>query len=501
MSNDKKSLGQTLKTLASDASALLERFQWMRQHGLSFRGDRDMYATLGYNATLTTKDYRDRYLRGGIAARIVDAYPNATWRPDFEIIEDDNPEALTALEGEWDKFALRLGVGERFLRADKLACLSTYSVLLVGFPGELNLEVPKGQGTTDPIQYLQPFIGGGGPPTRMANSNVNRATAITDADATISAFDLDPKSPRFGRPLAYKVKRLGLDDSFQREVHWSRIIHVAEGLLDDDVYGIPCLERVWNLLDDLDKVTGGGAESFWLRANQGLHLDLDKDMQLADAQAAIESLKEQAELYKHQLTRWLRTRGVKANVLGSDVADFGGPADAILTQIAGAKAIPKRILTGSEMGELASSQDRDNWKDQINGRQTGHANRLIRDLVDRLIQFNYLPAPAKEGAYEVRFGKIETRTENEKADGAQKWAGVNRVMGETVFTNDEIREHWYGKKPLSSAEKKPAQPPQSQQFPRAARSREAELMRVLANALAAKNDEVIERILPMVNDL
>src|ERR1019366_8703222 len=102
-------------------------------------------------------------------------------------------------------------------------------------------------------------------------------------------------------------------------------------------------------LDDLDKCTGGGAEAFWLRANAGLHLDIDKDMALPQAKDTVAALKEQAEDYQNQQTRWLRTRGVTVSHLGSNVANFSGPADAILTQIAGTRKMPKRILTGSEM--------------------------------------------------------------------------------------------------------------------------------------------------------
>src|SRR5678815_446086 len=128
---------------------------------------------------------------------------------------------------------------------------------------------------------------------------------------------------------------------------------------------------------------------------------------------------------------------------------------AIITQIAGAKAIPKRILTGSEMGELASSQDRDNWKDQVQGRQTGYAGPyIVRPLVDRLVKYGYLPPP-KEGplAYEVRWPHIETLTEKEKVDGAKGWASVNQTNGEVVFTDAEIREKWADKAPLTDEQR------------------------------------------------
>ena len=69
----------------------------------------------------------------------------------------------------------------------------------------------------------------------------------------------------------------GINSSTVRkvEVHYSRILHVAEGVLQNSYKGEPRLSRVFNLLDDLMKVAGGSAETFWLTANRGLQADID----------------------------------------------------------------------------------------------------------------------------------------------------------------------------------------------------------------------------------
>lgn len=421
------------------ASVLIERIQFLRQAGITFEGARDLYEILGYDRSISFRQYRDRYARGGIAGRVVDALPNATWRGGFELVEDKDPEKDTVFETEWNKLSKRLKVPAVLRRADVLAGLSTYSVLLIGAPGDLAQELPKGKGQED-ILYLSPFSGGGGPGIS------NNRTVTIDADATILEYEIDPKNERFGLPKFYQLKRMDISSPiFQRPVHWTRIVHLAEGLLDDNIFGLPSLERVWNLLDDLDKITGGGAEAFWLRANQGMHLNVDKDMTLGTGE--LDHLRAQAEEYQHSIRRQMRTRGVDIEMLGSDVAMIGDPADSVLTQIAGAKSIPKRILTGSEMGELASSQDRDNWKDQVNGRQTGYCGPyIIEPLVDRLIKFGYLPTPKE---YEVRWSQMQVLTDAEKSEGASKWASTNQTQGAMVFTTSEIREKWYGLAPLT----------------------------------------------------
>lgn len=498
--------------LRTAANALAERMQWMRRAGISFEGERDLYKVLGYNRIITVEDYRDRYARGGLAGRVVDVAPDATWRGSMEIVEDEDPEVDTAFELAWKELDTRLQIQAKFKRVDKLSRLSTYAVLLLGAPGNLEEKLPRG--TPEQLITLTPFSGGGGPGGSVGNSS-SRAMA-TGADCTIFAFEVDPHNVRFGLPLSYQLKRVDIaSPALARPVHWSRIIHVAENLLDDEVYGQPALERVWNLFDDLDKVTGGGGEAFWLRANQGIHIDIDKKMALPDAKASLEELKEQFELYRHQVTRAMRTRGVSISTLGSDVADFNNPADAIITQIAGAKAIPKRILTGSEMGELASSQDRENWQDQVNGRQSGYAGPyIVRQFIDRCIAYGYLPEPKKgPRAYEVHWPHEQMLTEAEKAEGAKNWATVNATQGSTVFTDEEIRDKWYGMAPLSDAQKaallkakedaaalatQPAQPaaPAAGSFPRAAEEAlDEEMLQVLQAAIASNNVDVIDRII------
>jgi uncharacterized protein len=466
--------GDTLRTLAAEqiqqvsdirtaASVLLERVRFAQLHGLTFGDARDLYEVLGYDRVISNWQYYNRYARGGIAGRIVDVFPNATWRGEVTLTEDENPHDDTVFEKAWKDLDDRLQIQARLLRVDKLSQLSAYAVLLLGAPGLFDQELPRGR--PDQLAYLSVFSGGG---SRISDPRRSFSSSITwDADIVVDELESDPANPRFGLPKTYRLKRSDLlgdaSGNATRPIHWTRVIHVADGCLYDDIYGMPALERVWNLLDDLEKVTGGGAEAFWLRANQGLHIDIDKDLNIGDADQAKKDLQEQAEAYKHQLTRWLRTRGVNVSALGSDVANFMSPADAILTQIAGAKAIPKRILTGSEMGELASSQDRDNWRDQVEGRRKQYAAPyVVRPFVGRLIKYGYLPPPkGGENAYHVRWPHTETLTETEKTSGAKSWAETKTAEGNT-FSNAEIREKWYHMDPLTPEEqaKLKEQPPE-----------------------------------------
>lgn len=434
------------------ASALIQRYRGFRSMGLTFDGRRNMWGILGYPETLGVQDFIERYERGGVAGRVVDVLPDGTWRGEMYLEEVEDLEKETDFELAWKDMEKRLAIRQRFHQTDVLSRLSTYSVLLLGTAdGDFNHELPKG--TPDQLLYLQPYLGAGSP-TSMATRGSAQGVGA-EADVTIAEFDVDPKSPRFALPLYYTLRRPDIVsvDVFQKPIHWSRVIHVAEGTLRDDIFGRPALQRIWNHLEDLDKVVGGGSEAFWLRSNAGIHLNVDPTMQMtASGQEELKKLAEQAEEYQHQLTRMIRTRGVEVNQLGSDVANFQSPADVLITLIAGSCGIPKRLLVGSERGELASTQDRENFRDLISGRQTNFAApKIVRPFVDRLIEYGYLPTPKE---YKVVWPTIEVMSETEKSQGASGWASVNSAMGKTVFTEEEIRDKWAGLKPLTEKQKK-----------------------------------------------
>jgi hypothetical protein len=404
------------------ASSLLSRAGIANAAGTSFGGNRDFYEVLGYPRTIRVEDYRDRYERGGIAGRIVDAYPKATWRGGGTLEDNDDPASETPFEAAWGDLEQRLGIWPAFNRVDILAGLGEFAVLLLGVPGDLDTEV--GNFKAEELLYVQPY---------------------SQMDVTVKSSVEDVADERFGLPETYQFTRIGGKNASQ-VVHWSRVIHVADGILDDNVNGTPRLRRIWNLLDDLDKITGGGAEAYWMRAHQGYVFSFDKDLEMDPSD--IDDLKDQAEEFAHQMRRTVGQRGMTVTAMGSDVAEFGNSADAILVQISATTGIPHRILTGSERGELASSQDRNNWNERISDRRQDYAEpQVVRPFADRLIKAGALPPPS-EGNYDVRWPEIKNLDEAEKAKVAVQYATVNKQQGATVITPDEIRDQVLNLGPL-----------------------------------------------------
>ena len=370
--------------------------------GLSFDGRRDLYQAFGFSRLINPSQYVARYRRGGIAHRIVEVYPRATWGSGLDIIEDEDPNVLTPFEAACrDLFERLIPV---IIRADKLANIGQYSVILIGAPGELNTPLPRMR-SIDDIAYFNSY---------------------GQTRARITKINLDPSNPLFGSPEEYTIT-IGTSDVFSTSaflvmsgmtgqtevtVHASRIIHLAEGALEDNIYGQPRLEAVWNLLDSLDKVTHGGGEQAFRGGSPPAFINLNPDIPITPDQEA--AMDEELDSMVHSVQAYARLTGANVTVVPLRVPDIKNNAAAIMEQIGGTLTIPQRILAGSEMGHLASTQDENNFDDAISNRNQEYAAPLVRQVVERLVGVGALPHP-KADKYEVVWPTKQELNEKDRA--------------------------------------------------------------------------------------
>jgi len=362
--------------------ALIERANIAQYLGMQGNGARDMYKIFGWQKTLRYEDYWAKYRRQDIAKRVIDAPAAATWRNPPRLQETVSQE----FRNKWDAIVQEHSVWSQIERADRLAGVGQYSVILLGFSDTGNLERPVKKAADNKLLYMQPY---------------------TQQAARIVELDNDVLSARFGLPAIYEIEMVSSynmatdiastasspstpNAGAKVRVHWTRIVHIAENCLESNFLGTPRLEAIYNLLDDLLKVAGGTAETYWLTGNRGLQIDVDKDAQLTEADA--QDLSDEIDEYQNQLRRVLRTRGVKVNTLGADIPDPKNTFDMIISLISGTTSIPRRVLTGSEAGQLASDQDRANWADRIKERRTTFAEpSVLVPLLAALMNAGALP--------------------------------------------------------------------------------------------------------------
>jgi len=390
--------------------------------GKSYGGARDLYAALGYPLTLAWKEYYARYQRQDIAKAIIDAPVQASWRDFPEVYEVvDQETALdqdTPFELAWSRLADKMKLQNVLTRLDRLASLGQYAVLLMGFNdgGQLSEVVASAK----QLLYLMPY---------------------SENSATIQTSDTNEKSARFGLPLAYQVSLAVGTNTMQKLVHYSRVIHVAEDLLENNVKGAPRLEAVYNRLQDIELISGGSAEMFWRGAFPGMSFEKDPTASTIST-ADREKIVEQVETYVHTQSRYMLWEGIKTNQLAVQVADPSNHISVQLDLIAAATGIPKRILMGSERGDLASTQDEKHWLQRVDDRRHQYCEPcIVRPFIDQLIVLGVLPQPKNE--YTVEWSDLMASTDKEKADVAvlnsQALANYTNAIGaDTIITPEQF---------------------------------------------------------------
>ena len=376
-------------------SILLDRMLLGARMGESYDGDRKLYQALGYPTNIRYSDYLAKYDRQDMAAAIINRPISASWRGEVNILEADDDKE-TALEKAWKDLEDELQLKSKFVRLDKLAGIGNYGVLVLGLSDVKSRK-----------DYEQPVIG--------KKLKLVYVKPFGQESARISTYEDKTDSPRYGLPVLYDVTisdAAGVQVS-EIKVHHTRIIHVVDGLLESEVEGTPRLQSVYNRLMDLEKLVGGDAEMFWRGARPGYVGNLDKDVQMTPTVQA--DLQDQADEFEHNLRRIFVNQGIDFKALAQQIADPSGHVDIQMQMISAVTGIPKRILTGSERGELSSAQDRDEWMSYVQTRRDEYVEpHIIRPFVDRCIEYGILPKPVDD--YSVEWEDLFSMSEKERVD-------------------------------------------------------------------------------------
>lgn len=420
--NKIKTLSKKIQTLTE----LTNRMALAVSMGQQYGGDRNVYEALGYPLTIKYEEYAARYMRQDIAKAIIDRPVQVTWRGPVEIVESDDDNE-TALEKAWKKMEDDLKLKSRFMRLDKLAGIGRYGVLLLGLNDTKNKkDFAKPATGTKKLLYVKP---------------------LGEGNAKIAKWEDDTSSSRFGKPVTYDVTVYDSNQgsSIQIVVHHSRVIHITEGMLESEVEGAPRLEVVYNRLMDLEKLIGGDAEMFWRGARPGYTANVAEGFKTSTVLE--DALMDQFNEFDHNMRRFLFAEGVDIKALAQQLADPKSHVDVQIQMISASKGIPKRILTGSERGELASTQDREEWLTFVKARREEYAEpNIVRPFIDRCMEYGILPKVEK---YTIKWEDLFAPSEAEKvkigkdrAEALAKYAAS--PMAEGVIPPPAFLKHFLG---------------------------------------------------------
>jgi len=378
----------------------------------TYGGNRNLYQALGYPNTIDYGDYYVRYLRQDIAKAVIDRPVKATWKGSVYVIETDDDKE-TPLEKQWGLLYKELRLKSKFVRLDKLTGLGRYGILLFGLDDVRNA-----------AQFNSPVIG---------RRRLLYVKPFGEGNVKISKYVSDTQDPRYGLPLTYSIDMVAPSgDTTTVKVHYSRVLHVTDDLLESEYEGNPRLEVVFNRLMDLEKIVGGSSEMFWRGARPGYQSMIDKDYQLGTDTE--DKLQDELDEYENNLRRVITVEGLKLEALAQQITDPSTHVDIQIQMISAVTGIPKRILTGSERGQLASTQDKEEWLGYIQARREDFAeSRILRPFIDRMIEVGVLPKPAVD--YSIKWEDLFSISDKDKAE-----VGKTRATALKEYTANPIAE-------------------------------------------------------------
>lgn len=367
---------------------------------------RTYWEMFGYPECIDKYEYQKMYDRNPVAHRVVELYPAECWQSKPEILDSDAP-ASSHFETQIRDLFERYSIWSMLRRVDVLSGIGNFGILLMG--------VGDGKALNEPVD-LSPLPNG--EPRRYKLQYIR---AFPHSQVSIAASEANKSNRRYGHPTMYRIQFQpndlitdveGFVDLSMQDVHWTRVIHIADNREVSEIYGIPRLQLVYNALLDLEKVFGSSGEMFWKGAYPGFVVEAT-DNQLGTVQIDSESIRHEIEKYENNLQRWMALKNAHVNPLSSSYSDPSNHIKTCLDQIALAVGCPMRILLGSERGELASSQDGVIWRKRLMERQNSYITPyIIRPVVQYLINCGVVDPPYDRD-FHVEWPDLSTETKTE----------------------------------------------------------------------------------------
>lgn len=379
--------------------------------GYSADGKRDYNALYGYGGSLNYADFYSMYKRGGIANTVVQKVSKACWR--------DVPKIMVGEDEVHEDFIQELknrGLFKALEKADTLNRIGTFSVLLIGLADSLLLDQPLGSASNLDDMYFN---------------------AYSEDGTTVSEWDMDRASPRYGMPIMYEVQTTSFGGKTKgiqleaRKVHFSRIVHLAEGSLDNPFEGCSSLEAPWNALTDKEKARGGSAEAYFRNARQKFALEAVKDAKL---NPDLSVLQDEVEAFTNNQQDFMRLKNMTAKVMQPGMASPRDIFDVAVEEVSGVTGIPIRVLTGKGGGQLAGSEDRASWNSVVNDRQDSECSDYLSQALAIYDEAGLIDMPDN---YEIVWPVQPALNEKERAETVNTKASAAKQMAETVAMSGE----------------------------------------------------------------
>lgn len=433
----------TITVNTSDYALRRSREQFLGLYGALDSKRPAAWDQYGYPETVTFAQLRAAYERGGPGHGAVHRILDKCWqgRPRVKraVPEDSKtPDKPTAWEKKVAEVMKAVQGWAKFRDFDRRNMVGRYAGLIY--------RVADGKELREPLERAQRLVD---------------IVPVFENQLRVTEWHSDERdADNFGKPRMFQYRTLDFtkpiaDTQGQpeawRDVHPSRVQILAEGSVGGMFDGVPLLLAGFNHLVDLEKISGGSAESFLKNSARAITINFDANASpqvittnpdgTPTGKSVREVVQEQVDSVNRSVDSALVTQGAQAGTLQTHVSDPEPSFNVAANLFAASVRIPFTILFGQQTGRLASDEDKADMVARCRARQETELTPAIEQFVQRMqacgvfdegafeVEWPPLDAPSDEGRYGL-LGKLTAA-----AKEAQQ-AGITQPL----FDANELRE-------------------------------------------------------------
>lgn len=363
----------------------------------------------GYPAQIFRTDYEGMYART-IGGTIIDTPPHDTYREWFEV-KTKNDKLKVAIEEMNRELMTQMHMNI----ADKLQGLDGYSVIVIGY-NDADLKIPPKQNAR--VEFLKPIR------KHQVKKIIWESDMRKKSFGELKQLEIEINSVDIVEGDITETQTSSSNKTQRKTIHASRLLILSERHLGNPFDGRPMLERIYNYVQNLENLVWSGSEAFYQRVVTPWHVDYAEGPPEDDVRTDVDT---QLDEFKTGLRQRISTSGVTIEPMTgfSSMLNPKPMYEILIDVMAGAAKIPKRVITGSQAGALASAEtDKEEYYAWISGRQENFAEKILRELYTRQQKLGTLP----EGEFDLEWNPLFEMSEAGIATMQKTRAETARIL-------------------------------------------------------------------------
>lgn len=382
----------------------------------------------GYPTDITFKHMLAAYERGGAAHGAVHRLLDKCWQ-ELPRIKRPDSDQETPWEQRVNAVMKSVSAWAKLRDFDRRNMIGRYAALIY--------RVADGKALREPLDRA----------ARLAD-----LVPIYEDQLRVTQWDSDTTSPTYGQPLMfqYQSRRVQTGDNQGQPIEWadvhpSRVQILAEGSVGDMFDGVPLLRAGFNALVDLEKISGGSAESYLKNSARTLVFQYDKDTAVqaigenGETTSVRQAHEEQARSLNRNQDASIVMQGGTASTLQTTTHDPKPSFEVAANLFSASVRLPFTVLFGQQTGRLASDEDKADYAARAKSRQANELTPMLEQFVRRMQASGIIEA----GEFEIEWPPLDAPGDKDKLEILKAMtAAMREAFGAGVqglFEVDELR--------------------------------------------------------------